>query len=207
MPYIDEFSNVIAHKIASIGSLSKGYTVKTHPFAVGVFSRACEYGVVPCIETFGRFENVRSRVVVLIHRLVKCLGEDILTVLVTPSIRCLLAYADNSRDTDMAVQVLNQLMIEFTSKTAPMIEVLLPVVMEKCAGLLKELDDVVPGQNQNQNQIQNPNQNPNYSQQAMAPAHIASEKAVPGISAAYRNTRVSFRLVFHCHQSIHHTHS
>lgn len=189
--YMDEFSSVIAHKIASIGSLSKGYSVKSHPYAVGVFVRACEYGVVPCIEAFGRFENFRSRVVVLIHRLVKCLGDDILTVLITPSIRCLLVYADTSRDTDMAVQVLNQLMIEFNVKTVPMIEVLLPVVMNKCSSLLKELDDVVPGQNSSANQ------NPQNPQNFMAPAHIASEK----------NTLRKLYLVFLQHIATHGCHS
>lgn len=141
--YEAEFSAVITHKISSVASLSKGYSFKNHTHAISLFLHACEHGVIPCIEVFGKFSNVRGRLVVFIHRMVQCIGKNVLLVLVVHSVKCIFSYAESIREVEMAVQMLNQLMIEFTADAVPLMEQMLPVVMIKFGTLFDENNSAV----------------------------------------------------------------
>ena len=143
MRYQAEFAAVVTHKISSISSLSKGYSRKHHAASIPVFMGACEHGVIRCIDTFGRFSSVRGRLVVFIHRMVQSIGRDVLLVLVVHCVKCIFTHAESSREVEMAVQMLNQLMIEFGADAVPLMEKMFPVVMAKFGSLFAELDSAV----------------------------------------------------------------
>ena len=87
-----------------------------------------------CLRALPTFEVVRSKSMMLVHRMVLILGESIL-----PCLNGLLEpLVTNCQGSDLVlvVQLMNQLMIKFGHKAAPAIEaVLLPFLMH-CSGII-----------------------------------------------------------------------
>mmetsp|Transcript_10156 Transcript_10156/g.20809 ORF Transcript_10156/g.20809 Transcript_10156/m.20809 type:complete len:1005 (-) Transcript_10156:4-3018(-) len=123
----------IAVLVAGIASLSKGL-VKDEVGAEGkeLFLQALQ-GSIQALQLLGEEECVRSRGMVLIHRMVLLLGDDVLPY-VGSFLGPLVANCDN--DVVEVVQLMNQLLIRFGCKVAGSLENIIIPFMNRCQSLV-----------------------------------------------------------------------
>ncbi|KAJ1624167.1 armadillo-type protein [Pavlovales sp. CCMP2436] len=114
-----------AHVISALGMLSKGFT---HASALGtrhIFAQSLE-AALQTSAAFPRSAEIRSRVLMLLHRMVECLGEGVLAYLqkATPQ---LLRNAQQS-ELHEVVTLVNQVVAKFKGACSEQLAVLAPMI-------------------------------------------------------------------------------
>ncbi len=122
----------MAHKVASLGSLARGFKEQDFPLIGSLFMQAAE-GVALAMEDMTAHPLLRAKVMMFLHRMVPLLGKNILSV----AGRCLAQYITyaSAVDVDQSVTLLNQLLEKFGVETFEAVDVFLGPLMEKLAGL------------------------------------------------------------------------
>jgi len=130
--YGEQLSCQVAHKVSCLASVAKMHTAKTHPESSLLFEPAAGAVIAAC-HSLGQYSSVRAKVAVFLHRMIMVLGSRC-TDLLPHCFPQLLACADTT-DTDIMVQVLNQLMKEHQAEALPLVDAMLANVLTKFVSL------------------------------------------------------------------------
>lgn len=114
-----------AHVICALGTFTKGFSSTTAdqvaPLLEGALGQA-----LGCVATFPWATDVRARSLMLLHRMVECLGQRVLAFLETAVAR-LLTNAE-PREVQEVVTLVNQVVAKFKDAALQEVAVLVPVV-------------------------------------------------------------------------------
>lgn len=128
----DHFGNIMANLIASIAHVSKGFA-KPQSDVVIVLT-----GTIPVLlaslKALPSNENIRVKTIITLHRLIICIGRDILPQM-GQFLSILISHCDNKDILDVT-QLLNQLCTKFKSAAAPALDANVIPFLQKCHQLM-----------------------------------------------------------------------
>ena len=126
--YAEDMAGAVAHKLACLASLARPFSYKSQAHE---HARISLDNVVAALEAslniLGRFAAVRNKAVVLMHRLVTCLGIRALSV---GEICLSTLLRSGNTDIDAALQLFNQFMTEFREQSTQLVDLALRSVLE-----------------------------------------------------------------------------
>jgi exportin-T len=133
----------LARSIAAIAYVSKGFS-KPPPEVQSVFMQtiAITLGV---LEAFPANDEVRSKSMIFLQRMILCIGSDILPSL--PRFLQVLVEQCTVQDAQDVSQLLNQISIKFKEQAVPALDAALLPFLRKCHMLAPTVDDVSVGSN------------------------------------------------------------
>lgn len=143
-----ECADVLAHKVNSLASLSKGRKINTHENSIPLFIRAAE-AVIKCLQASPGAPLLRLKSIVFIHRMVPCMKATHVVFLASQCVPMLIQYADTQAkdnsysNTDQIIQMVNQLMIEYKSEAVELVCASLPHVLDKITAAQEALEKTV----------------------------------------------------------------
>ena len=120
--------------IANIAHLSKGFNMGDVTAETGPLFLEALQVTIESLRALPKFENVRSKSMMLVHRMVLILGESVLPCL-NGFLEPLVTNCESS-DLVHVVQLMNQLMIKFGERAAPGIEAVLLPFLTHCSSVI-----------------------------------------------------------------------
>lgn len=141
---VDQCGQILSGSIAALAHLSKGFSNKPVDEVKVVLAETLNI-TVTVLEALPSSEQVRNKSMVLLQRMIACVGPGVLPV-APKFLRILVAHCDND-DILSVSQVINQLCIKFKNKAMPVIDTSLLLFLQKCNSLALAQEEAATGSN------------------------------------------------------------
>jgi hypothetical protein len=118
-------ASAAAHVVSCLGTISKGFSHTSALNVQPIFASSLE-AALQTLAAFSRSSEIRSRVMMLLHRMVECLGERVLGYLQSATPQLLASAAPT--DLHEVVTLINQVVCKFKGACSAHLVVLTPLV-------------------------------------------------------------------------------
>jgi exportin-T len=132
------FGDRLAQSIAALAHLSKGFSKPAQSIQLVLMETVNITQII--LEALPNHEQVRNKTMVLLPRMIQCLGDQVLDKI--PRFLYILIEHCNSEDVLFVSQIFNQLCIKFKEASVPVIDGALMPFLRKCYALVPATDDV-----------------------------------------------------------------